>query len=346
MSVQVDVTFHPRWWHKNSNVSFNEKFFYDVDYRIEADIRMRKTLYEKFGDLGLGEEDPKPRPILGSDLIASGFLYSGILGCKVRYSDADPPEVVCANLDEESIMKLDVPNLDNCEAWSRIQVQIDRLMKDFGYINSCINLMGIQNIALDVRGMEFFIDYYTNPDLANHLLDVCTRLSVDIGKRLKKVSKHLSAGVTSIVSKTIPDVYVTSNCSVEMVSLDIYENYLLKYDNILAEEFKPFGIHHCGKSMEHVAEGYAKVKNLSFAEVGAGSDIKSVRSILGDIHLNARYSPVKLMDVSEEELKKDICKLAEDGKPLDLLSFSCVGIDESVPDRQVRNFIRICREIG
>jgi len=345
MAVPVDVTFHPRWWHKNSNVSFNEKFFFDVDYRIEADIRMRKTLFEKFGDLGLGEEDPEPRPILGSDLIASGFLYSEILGCKVRFFDEDPPEILCANLDDETIMNLDVPDLDKCEAWNRIQVQIDRLMKDFGYVYSCINLMGIQNVALDVRGMELFIDYYTNPDLANHLLDVCTRLSLDIGKRLKKVSKELSAGVTSIVKQTIPDVYITSNCTVEMVSLDFYENFLLKYDNILAEEFKPFGIHHCGKTMEHVVEGYAKVKNLSFAEVGAGSDLKSVRNILRDIHLNARYSPVKLKDVSKEELKRDIYKLAEEGKPLNLLSISCVGIDDSVEDQQIREFIRICREI-
>jgi len=345
MGIIRDVVFHPQWWYKNAGVCFNKEFFYNADYRIEADIKMRKVLYEKFGDLGLGEKDPKPRPILGSDLLASGFLYSELLGCEVRYSDENPPEVICSNLTDEQVLKLEAPDLDKSELWGKIQSQIDYLQKRFGYVESCINLMGIQNIAMDLRGQNLFIDYYTNPELAHHLLDVCTSLSVDIGKRLKAVSKNLSAGVTSIVKQVLPDVYLTSNCSVEMVSLEIYNDFLLKYDNILAENFKPFGIHHCGKTMEHVVDGYAKVKDLSFAEVGAFSDIGYVRKRLPGILLNARYSPVKLMDVSREELKSDIVKIVEEAKPLELLSISCVGIDSSVPDSQIRDFLSVCDEI-
>ncbi len=44
-----------------------------------------------------------------------------------------------------------------------------------------------------------------------------------------------------------------------MVSLETYKEFLLPYDKILAEKFQPFGIHHCGKTMEHVVEGYAEV---------------------------------------------------------------------------------------
>lgn len=345
MGIIHDVVFHPEWWNKNAGVCFNKDFFYNADYRIESDIKMRKVLYEKFGDLGLGGKDPKPRPILGSDLLASGFLYSEILGCEVRYSDENPPEVICANLSDDEVKNLKAPGLDKSELWNKIQSQIDYLTGKYGYVESCINLMGIQNIAMDLRGQNIFIDYYTNPELAHHLLDVCTKTSVDIGKRLKAVSKNLSAGVTSIVKQVLPDVYLTSNCSVEMISLDVYNEFLLKYDNILAENFKPFGIHHCGKTMEHVVDGYAKVKDLAFAEVGAFSDIGYVRKQLPDILLNARYSPVKLKDVSREEMKDDIVKIVKEGGPLELLSISCVGIDGSVPDSQIRNFLSVCDEI-
>ena len=223
--------------------------------------------------------------------------------------------------------------------WQKAEQNINELLKKFGYVESYINLQGIQNIALDVRGSALFMDYYLNPRLARHLLGVCTQLSIDIGKRLKKVSKRISGGVTAIVDRTCPDVYLTSNCSVEMVTNDIYEQFLLEYDNMLADEFKPFGIHHCGATMEHVVQGYSKARHLKFLEVGAGSDIEAIRKAFPDIHLNLRYSPVKLADIAPKELKKEIDAMVKQGGNNELTSISCVGIDDSVGDTQIRTFL-------
>jgi uroporphyrinogen-III decarboxylase len=345
MGIPYDVTFHPKWWHKNAGVSFNKDFFYNAGYRIAADIRMRKVLNDKFGDFGLGENHPSPRPILGSDLIASGFLHSELFGCEVRYSDENPPEVLCRNMKEEDVLKLQVPNLDTSELWQMVQKQIDELLAEYGTVYSCINLMGIQNIALDLRGSELYIDYYTNPKVAHHLLSLCTDLSIQVGKRLEKVSRIVSTGVTSIVAKTIPDVYLTSNCSVDLISLRNYRDFLLPYDNRLAECFPIFGIHHCGKTMEHVVDGYRQVKNLKFAEVGAFSNIEQVRRKLPEVFLNVRYSPVKLKEASVEEMREDIATMVQAGTPPHLLSISCVGIDDTVPDEQIRNFLMLCSAI-
>ena len=71
MKRHVDVTFHPSWWYKHAGVEFDEKFWFDADYRVAADRRMRRTLYEYFGEFGLGEKDPQARPILFSDLLAN-----------------------------------------------------------------------------------------------------------------------------------------------------------------------------------------------------------------------------------------------------------------------------------
>ena len=69
----VDITFHPSWWNKHTGIEFDEKFWFDAAYRVEADRQMRRTLYERFGDFGLGERDPAARPILFSDLLACGI---------------------------------------------------------------------------------------------------------------------------------------------------------------------------------------------------------------------------------------------------------------------------------
>ena len=344
MSIPIDVTFHPGWWYKNAGVCFNKDFFYNQDYRLEADRKMRRVLYEKFGDLGLGEAKPQIRPIIGSDLIASGFLHSEILGCEVRYSDPNPPEVICANLSDEEVESLTTPDLRESDVWRKTIEQADALSAKFGYVETCINLMGIQNIALDLRGAELFIDYYDNPSLAHHLLDICTRVSIDIGKGFKKYSSHVSAGVTAVIKQCAPEVYLTSNCSVDMVSLDTYESFLLEYDNALAGVFAPFGIHHCGKAMEHVVDGYARVRDLTFAEVGAFSDMEAARRTLPNVFLNARYSPVRLKSAEYSEMTEEISDILRKGLPLNLLSLSCVGIDASTSDSTVRDFLLAAKE--
>lgn len=343
MAIKVDVTFHPEWWHKHAKVSFREEFFTDPDYRIDCDIKMRKVLYEKFGDLGLGEKEPKPRPIMGSNLIASGYLFSGMMGCSIRYFESKPPEVICANMTENSIDLLDKNKILNHELWQQTLKQFETLEKKYGYVESHINLQGVQNIAFDLRGNELFIDYYENPELVKKLVEVITRMMIDTGKFITARSKVSSHGVTAITGLVMPDVYLTSNCTVEMISNDIYEEFLLQADNQLSQEFKPFGIHHCGKSMEHVIDGYKRVKGLKFAEVGAGSNIAAVRQALPGVFLNLRYSPVKIKTASENEIVTDIENMAR--ATGELYSISCVGIDSEVNDQQVKNFINCVKSI-
>lgn len=55
MRHNVDITFHPSWWHRNAGVEFDEKLWFDADYRLESDVKMRRTLYDYFGDFGSGE---------------------------------------------------------------------------------------------------------------------------------------------------------------------------------------------------------------------------------------------------------------------------------------------------
>ena len=344
--MRYDITFHPSWWHKNAGVDFTQEFFDDPRYRIECDVRMRKTLYEHFGDYGIGEKEPKRRPLLGTDLLAAGYLHSEILGCRIRFQADNSPQVECLNLDEDAIGEVKVPNLDESPVWAGIQKQMDYLKERFGYVETYVNLMGIQNIAMDLMGQEVLLSYYTAPEEVETLLEKITELSLEVGKRFYRLSGDISGGVTAIVRRTVPDVYLTSNCSGERAANDIYAHFLLTHDRRLADAFGQFGIHHCGKSMEHVVDGYSKIKNLAFAEVGAFSDIKAVRGKLPGVFLNARYSPVRLMSASETQITEEVQALVRDGQENGRkVSVSCVGIDSQVPDTQIRYFLRACREI-
>lgn len=345
MSIAYDVTFHPSWWHKHAGIDFDQPFFDDEAYRIEADVRMRRFLYDAFGAFGLGEKDPRPRPILGTDLLACGYLYSEMLGCSIRYAADTSPEVICANLDDAAALALTAPTLDASPVWQRMQAQIDRMTDRFGFYAPHLNLMGVQNIALDLRGSRLFMDYYENEAIAARLLSQACALSLDIGRHLRDAGRPVSGGVTAIVNQTCPEVYLTSNCSVEMVSQRVYEDFLLPYDSQLARAFPPFGVHHCGATMEHVVKSYAKLPNLAFAEVGAGSDIAAVRAALPGVFLNLRFSPVALRTATEDALRAQLQAMVEAaGKQR--CSVSCVGIDAEVSAETVRAFLRAAQALN
>lgn len=341
--MKYDITFHPSWWHKYAGIEFTREFFEDPEYRMECDVKMRKVLFEHFGEFGIGEESPSKRPILGSDLLAAGYFHSALAGCEIIYSKDNSPQVKCMELSDEDLEDIHIGDYKNHELYKNMVWQVDYLKEKYGYVIPAVNLMGIQNIALDILGQNLFIAYYTEPEEIDRLLGEITDMSIEIGKYLKALSDNVSTGVTAIVGQTVPDCYLTSNCSVEMISNDLYEEFLLKYDNKLAENFKSFGIHHCGQTMEHLNDGYSKVKNLTFAEVGAGSDFSSVKAALPGTVLNARFSPVFLAENDEETIalktKELVSMLGEKD------SISCVGIDSNVPIESIKCFLKTLKEV-
>lgn len=344
--MKYDITFHPSWWYKNAGICFTQEFFDEPEYRMDCDVKMRKVLYECFGEYGIGEKNPQKRPLLGSDLLAAGYLYSELFGCEIIYEKENSPQVICQNLDEEEIEEVQVPDLSKSPVWQRTATQLEYLKTHYGNVETYVNLMGIQNIAMDIMGQNVLMAYYSAPEETKDLLKKITDLTISVGKEFQKYSRSLSGGVTGVVQKVMPECYLTSNCSVEMISNQLYEEFLLKCDQRLADAFGNFGIHHCGGTMEHVADGYAKVNGLVFAEVGAGSDIRAVREKLPDIWLNARFSPVDLKEASVSKIEEKVNLLVREGKnPEGKISVSCVGIDADVEIEQVCVFLKACQKV-
>lgn len=343
--MRYDVAFHPSWFHKHAGVDFSQPFWDDPQTRIKADITMRRTLWEKFGRFGLGEENPQPRPLLGSDELACGYLFSEMLGCEIRYKPDDSPQVVCARLDDDACFALEAPDFETSGVWRRTQEQIDALRARFGRVETYVNLMGVQNIAMDLRGSDLLADYYDEESPAAHLLDVACATMLEGGKRLTALTPRVSAGVTNVVRHVCPDVFLTSNCSVEMVSRETYEQMLLPHDERLARAFAPFGIHHCGQTAEHVVQAYARVPNLAFFESGAGSDLAKVRDALPpNVQINQRVSPVRMAAMTDEQIRTEIAgyqAILPDGR----LSVSVAGVDGAMPDSRIEAFLSACREI-
>jgi uroporphyrinogen-III decarboxylase len=242
-------------------------------------------------------------------------------------------------------MKLEVPDILHSWPMTEWIKQIDYLKQKYGRLGGDINTTGIQNLALKIRGDQLYIDYFENPELCHHLLRICT----ECVKQLFEFNYMATGtGAIDVTPMCDPKLAVIPNCTAEQISNNIYETFLLGYDNEVADAFQSigFGIHHCG-SVNEVLTGYSKVRHLKFIEIGFGSDVKRCRDVLGpNIAVNARISPVLMKNGSPEDIAAEVRTLISQGPPLQNYSIDTVGLTHGTPDENVKTARRTAAEYG
>jgi hypothetical protein len=302
---------------------------------------MRQALHDRFGDLGLGEADAAPRPVVGPVHLAIGFAVQAMLGCDVRFSADSAPWVLGAHLSDEQVWALRVPELGDAPAIRQTIALMDALEAEFGYLEGDIPWDGLQNVALDLRGQQLFLDYYDDPPLVHHLFDVIARTIYRVAGYVRRRTGTSSISLNRIVASIDPRLNLHCNCSVQMISRATYEAFLLPYECWLAERLPPYGIHHCGDNLEHVAEAYARVPGLAYVDVGWGSDVAACRRALPEAFFSLRLNPARLRTQTPAGVRADVAALLDQAGPLDRLALCCVAIDAATPDENVRAIFEV-----
>lgn len=336
-SLPTDVVFHPNWWNKHYGLTFEKDFFYDPKRRVDQERKMRTLLYERFGDLGLGQKDAPRRPLIGPVLLGSGYFIQDILGCEIRYSEDANPWVISPHLSEEEAWKLKVPeNIDETPPMQALYRVMDALEEEFGYLEGDVPMHSPVNVGLDLRGQEYLLDLIVNPDLVEHLHKVVAQTMYEVGRRIKARTGSISLSICRLTAGFKPDMLTIPNCNLQMISPDHYRQYLQKYDIWLGEQFGSMGIHHCGNNAHLFAQDYADT-GAQYMDVGCGSKIKPCREAFHDRWISLRLDPVKMMDYTPAEATAATEELLEEhGAPYDRLAMWCANVDYGVPDENIR----------
>jgi hypothetical protein len=345
----VDVVFHPDWWHTHYGLDFREPFHFDPAVRVESERRMRQALYDRFGDLGLGEPDAARRPVVGPIHLAIGFVVQAMLGCQVRFAADAAPWVLGARLSDEEVWSLSVPALETAPMMRETVALMDALEAEFGWLEGDVPWDGVQNVALDLRGQQLFLDCYDNPALVHHLFDVIAQTIHRVATYVQGRTGTSSISLNRIVAHIDPRLHLHSNCSVQMISRATYEEFLLPVECWLAQRLQPYGIHHCGDNLEHVVAAYARVPGLAYVDVGWGSDVAACRQVLPDAVFSLRLNPARLRVQTPAEVQADVERLVAQAGPLDKLALCCVAMDAGTPDENVRALFEAaarCRHRG
>ncbi len=337
--IPLGVGFYPDWMHQNIGVSFGREYYYDPDYRVEAQARIQRGLYERFGDVGLGQAEPAPRPLITFGMV----MLPAVFGCEIIYKDDALPWAMPLNLSKEECDRLARPDLTNVSPMKEILGQIDHFQAKYGRVVGDINTTGVQNLALKLRGDELYIDYFEDSEFAHRLLRFCTECIIDLWQMVYPIT---GTGAVDVTPMCDPTIYCVPNCTVEQISGETYEEFGLPYDRILARACHPFGIHHCG-NIDPVIDRYARIEHLVFVEAGFGSDFAGAREILGPkVAFNARISPVLMKNGTPEQVAAAVKDAIDQGAPLENFSIDTVGLTFGTPDENVRAARQTAMEYG
>jgi len=335
--LPVDIVLAPAWWHSNVALTFDQDFFFDPARRVEVERKMEQVLYDRWGKFGLGQDRDKDLPVVGAVHLAAGFLLSEMLGCEVRYEDDAPPQVICA---EMTNLNISADSAFESTAFKRFERLIENLKSKYGYLTGDVNWGGILNIALDLRGQALFVDMFDRPDEAKRFLGEIAKVIDRFTQSLAKETGTTSISVNRNVRQLDLPVYLHSECSHTMISVEDYEKFLFEYDSRWCEKYRPFGIHFCGKDPQRYAEAFAQLGHLDFLDVGWGGNVAQLRKALPDTFLNIRLSPVEIIEQSVEQIDETIRRLVAESGNARLTGICCINMDEKVTDEKITAIFR------
>lgn len=335
--LPVDIVLSPEWWHKHTGITFDRDFFFHPLKRVECEQKMEKTLYERWGEYGLGADKDTIRPEIGAVHLAAGFLLSEIMGCKVEYTEEHPPLVHCANREN---LNIDVEGAFKTKTYKDFEVLCDTLKKKYGYLTGDVNWGGILNNALDIRGQQLYIDMATGDKNLHSFFDDIHGVISKFTKFMELETMTTSISVNRVARYFEKPILLHSQCSHTMISNDDYEYFLQKYDMEWAKNNRPFGIHYCGNDPHRYAESFAKIPHLAFLDIGWGGNVRILRKHLPETFLNIRLSPVELIKQSNDDIRETITRLVnESGNPY-LTGVCCINMDDKVEDSKINTIFQ------
>jgi uroporphyrinogen-III decarboxylase len=332
--LPVDLIFNPNWWHRSCGISFDRPFYFDRAARIANDVRMRRVLHQRYAQLGLGEPDPQPRPIIGSMHVAGGFVLPALFGAEVAFADGQAPWARRRGLTAGEVAGLEPPDILATAPFRELMTDLPALEAEYGYVVGDFDTDGVLNTALCLRGEDLYLDMHDDPALVRRLLYVVAETQIEMARVVRQHSGSCAIATNRMITHVDPTIYLHSNCSVQMISPATYEAFLLPVEQRLAEQLPPYGIHHCGDNMHHFAGLYRRVP-AEFFDVGWGSDVTACRRQLPDAFFSLRLSPARMLRATPPEIAADTEVLLHAAGPLQLAGVCCINMDYGTPDDNV-----------
>lgn len=332
--LRPEIGFTPKWYRQSLGIDFGEQWHKDPIFRKVAISLMRKELQRRFPGKKIGWLDEKGETIDLLTGVHGACTIAAMFGVPVRYESDQWPVSEHYNLSDEEMMKVEpVDPLTNPFFRSLLE-QVEMIAASEGKVVGFINWQGVLNNAQRIRGQQLFMDMLIDPEMTMNLLESVTNTMIAAIKALHH--RQLASGVDY-------DFVTISNCLVNMIQPELYEEFILPFDNRISNEFGSIGIHNCAWNASPYLAGYALVPHVGYLDMGIDSDLRKAKELFPETRRSLMYTPMDLANKNAGLIRKDLEYIAENYGPCDLVA---ADIEADTPDGKVLEFIDLCQEIS
>ena len=337
--IRVSLGFTPRWYSRRLGIDFGERWHLDPEYRYRTLVGMKEHLHSCFPQV------PYFAPRYRSDGVeptcatiggVHGIMLIPMLyGIEPVYgADTWPDARGGVHLAKDGIASLQPLEVAAHPVARQLLEQMDLIESVWGPIRGYMNYQGILNIAMKVRGQEIFLDMLDDPDFTHrffaHIADTIERTS-----RLIQARQRRSGFVVDLLSM--------SNCVMNMISPELYAEFVLPLDRALSGKYERFGVHTCNWDATPYLEPLRSIEKMGYLDTGMMADLPRIRSMFPDTRRAIMYGPVDLERKSAEGLRADIEKIAREYAPCDIVM---ADVEVTTPDDRVREFLDLTEEVA
>ncbi len=327
---QINITFSPAWWRHHYGIDFSEPLWKDVVYSTESACERSRLLFERFGDLGLGEAEPQPQP-QAAYTYGDRFM-AAFWGCPIRYLPDQPPAAIPLENPRQHMEGIFVPEIASSAVVAKAFSDAARLKDAFGAVTAGINFGAPLNNAVSIYGEEILAACVGDPELATWVLR-------QMAEAIMLVFDQVSSVIDETPGNPREGYFSLGNCPVCMLRPKTYAQVVLPVDLWMREQFKGrFLLHHCGIFHPYV-EVYKPLKPTEL-DIGWGTDLKLARAAFPDLPMSTYIDVSALRGITREGVDAIIGKIVRDAGPRELLTAIAVAeIGPDVPDETVRDLM-------
>jgi hypothetical protein len=321
--------FMPSWWYRGYGLVYGQRMVFDPDYRVETHRAMRRALFARYGEVGLGSRDPEPCVIAPDWENAQGPAAGG---GQVEYPLDNYP--ISHHLTEEQIAALRVPEdvaacYPFCESIRQVLYLNDKLGLD---APPTLNARGVLNEACIIQGEKVLGDLYGDPEAARRLLGYAHGLILAILSHNQAVAP--ASG------------YMLVNCTEIMVGPRTYQQLLFPYDLASSAACAALGLclslHHCG-CFDRFASLYRQLGPMALIEIGSESSIRLALDTFPEAQIQYIVPTALVCRGTRAEVGERMDAILEEGRgDWHRLRLNIPDLEYGMPDE---NLFEICARL-
>ncbi|GMR23859.1 MAG: hypothetical protein BMS9Abin37_2333 [Acidobacteriota bacterium] len=334
--LRPEVGFTPKWFKDALDIEFGERWHTDPAFRRETIAAMSTETRKRFGtrtDLGILQHPDEPVDVLTGTYGA--LLVPGIYGVPLQFQDVDWPWSQPGQfLDDRAADTLEPPDLEDNPFWEQFMSQLDWIDHHVGRLEGFMNWQSVVNNSYRLRGEELFIDMILEPNRVKHVFDCVSETMIDGMRRLYARQKKSGVELTHCT---------ISNCMVNLLSPEHYQELVLPHDRKLAEAFATVGVHNCAWNADAYVPHYATLPGVGYIDMGLESDLVEAKRAFPKARRALMYTPMDVREKPVETIEQDLDRFAREYGPCDLV---LADIESGTSDQRILDIFDLCERLS